>query len=145
MAIYSRRCHKLNVESFTKNEVELFIFMINSPNYTILYISSDPFYIVPFYIIWVTTSWTNSDCYGHMDGKNGQTKLCIHFLNLQRNYCKEIHYQNLKNKCKVDFITGKICCQLFYNIDAPEITANLYCNCVYLLWEGCVICSIYLR
>ena len=28
---------------------------------------------------------------------------------------------------------------------ASEITANLYCNCVYLYWEGCVVCSIYLR
>ena len=28
---------------------------------------------------------------------------------------------------------------------ASEITANLYCNCEYLYWEGCVICSVYLR
>ena len=27
----------------------------------------------------------------------------------------------------------------------PEVTANLYCNFAYLYWEGCVICSIYLR
>ena len=27
----------------------------------------------------------------------------------------------------------------------PEITANLYCNFAYPFWEGCVICSIYLR
>ena len=26
-----------------------------------------------------------------------------------------------------------------------DLLANLYCNCVYLHWEGCVICSIYLR
>ena len=27
----------------------------------------------------------------------------------------------------------------------PEVTANLYCKIAYLYWEGCVICSIYLR
>ena len=27
----------------------------------------------------------------------------------------------------------------------PEVTANLYCNFAYLYWEGCVICSLYLR
>ena len=27
----------------------------------------------------------------------------------------------------------------------PEVTANLYSNFAYLYWEGCVICSIYLR
>ena len=27
----------------------------------------------------------------------------------------------------------------------PEVTANLCCNFVYLYWEGCVICSIYMR
>ena len=27
----------------------------------------------------------------------------------------------------------------------PEATANLYCNFAYPYWEGCVICSIYLR
>ena len=30
-------------------------------------------------------------------------------------------------------------------LGASEITANLYCKCVYLYWEGCLICSIYLR
>ena len=30
-------------------------------------------------------------------------------------------------------------------LSASEITANLYCNRVYLYWEGCAICSIYLR
>ena len=30
-------------------------------------------------------------------------------------------------------------------LGASEITANLYCNCVHLYWEGCVICSIDLR
>ena len=30
-------------------------------------------------------------------------------------------------------------------LGALEITANLYCNCVQLYWEGCVISSIYLR
>ena len=28
---------------------------------------------------------------------------------------------------------------------ALEITADLYCKYVYLYWEGCVICSTYLR
>ena len=28
---------------------------------------------------------------------------------------------------------------------ASEITENVYCNCVHIYWEGCVICSIYLR
>ena len=32
-----------------------------------------------------------------------------------------------------------------YILGASEITANLYCNYEYLYWEGCVICSIYLR
>ena len=32
-----------------------------------------------------------------------------------------------------------------YILGASEITANLYCNCVYLYWKGCMICSIYLR
>ena len=32
-----------------------------------------------------------------------------------------------------------------YVLGASEITANLYCNCVYLYREGCVIFSIYLR
>ena len=27
----------------------------------------------------------------------------------------------------------------------PEVTANLYYNFAYPYWEGCVICSIYLR
>ena len=27
----------------------------------------------------------------------------------------------------------------------PEVTAILYCNVAYPYWEGCVICSIYLR
>ena len=27
----------------------------------------------------------------------------------------------------------------------PEVTANLCCNFVYSYWEGCVICSMYLR
>ena len=27
-------------------------------------------------------------------------------------------------------------------LGASEITADLYCNCVHLYWEGCVICSI---
>ena len=30
-------------------------------------------------------------------------------------------------------------------LGGPEITANLYYNCTYLYWEGCMICSIYLR
>ena len=34
---------------------------------------------------------------------------------------------------------------MYSTLGAPDITANLYCNCVYLYWEGCVICSIYLR
>ena len=29
-------------------------------------------------------------------------------------------------------------------LGALEVTANLYCNCVHLYWEGCVIFSIYL-
>ena len=31
-----------------------------------------------------------------------------------------------------------------YLLGASEITANLYCNCVHLYWEGCVICSLYI-
>ena len=47
-------------------------------------------------------------------------------------------YENIANKYK----------HLIYNniiLGDPEITANLYCNFAYLYWEGCVICSIYLR
>ena len=33
----------------------------------------------------------------------------------------------------------------FIVLGASEITANLYCKCVYLYWEGCGICSIYLQ
>ena len=32
-----------------------------------------------------------------------------------------------------------------YVLGDLEVTANLYCNFAYLYWEGCVICSIYLR
>ena len=32
-----------------------------------------------------------------------------------------------------------------YGLGASEITVNLYCNCVHLYWEDCVIYSIYLR
>ena len=35
--------------------------------------------------------------------------------------------------------------RIWYILGASEITANLYCNCVHLYWEGCVICSLYLR
>ena len=34
---------------------------------------------------------------------------------------------------------------IIYILGASHIAANLYCNYVYLYWEGCVICSIYLR
>ena len=30
-------------------------------------------------------------------------------------------------------------------LDVSEVNANLYCNFAHLYWEGCVICSIYLR
>ena len=33
----------------------------------------------------------------------------------------------------------------YYVLGDPEVTANLYCYYAYLYWEGCVICSIYLR
>ena len=36
-------------------------------------------------------------------------------------------------------------CLLLLLLDDPEVTANLYCNFAILYWEGCVICSIYLR
>ena len=32
-----------------------------------------------------------------------------------------------------------------YVLGDPEVTANLHCDFAYLYWEGCVICSIYLR
>ena len=32
-----------------------------------------------------------------------------------------------------------------YVLGDPEDTANLYCNFGYPYWEGCLICSIYLR
>ena len=34
---------------------------------------------------------------------------------------------------------------VFYVLGDSEITANLYCNSANLYWEGCVICSKYLR
>ena len=35
---------------------------------------------------------------------------------------------------------------IYYNIVGdPEVTSNMYCNFTYLYWEGCAICSIYLR
>ena len=40
---------------------------------------------------------------------------------------------------------GEACEPLGHVLGASEITANLYCNCLYLYWEGCVIYSIYLR
>ena len=36
-------------------------------------------------------------------------------------------------------------CVMYMVLGDPEVTANLYCNFAYLYWEGCVICSIYLR
>ena len=35
----------------------------------------------------------------------------------------------------------------FYSfiLDDPDVTISLYCNFSYPYWEGCVICSIYLR
>ena len=30
-------------------------------------------------------------------------------------------------------------------LGASEINANIYCNCVHLYWEGCVISSLYLQ
>ena len=30
----------------------------------------------------------------------------------------------------------------YFGPSTSEFTANLYCNYVYLYWEGCVICSI---
>ena len=32
---------------------------------------------------------------------------------------------------------------IFTALGASEITTYLYCNCIHLYWEGCVICSIY--
>ena len=32
-----------------------------------------------------------------------------------------------------------------YILGDPEVTANMCCNFAYPYWEGCVICSIYLR
>ena len=34
---------------------------------------------------------------------------------------------------------------MYIVLGASEIAANLYCNYLQLYWEGCVICSIYLR
>ena len=44
-----------------------------------------------------------------------------------------------KKKKKTDD-TFTFRCQV---LGASEVTANLYCNCVHLHWEGCVIFSIY--
>ena len=37
----------------------------------------------------------------------------------------------------------RICPRLL--LGDPEVTANLYSKFAYPYWEGCVICSIYLR
>ena len=52
----------------------------------------------------------------------------VHFFRKIGNFCRKIgHFINR------------------YKLGDPEVTANLYCNFAYLCWEGCVICSIYLR
>ena len=56
--------------------------------------------------------------------------LCSHILHYLKMYViLRVHF-NLEKK----IVLG-----------ASEITANLYCNFVYLYCEGCVICIIYLR
>ena len=41
-------------------------------------------------------------------------------------------------ECDTEYLTPEV-------LGDPEVTANLYCNFSYPYWEGCVICSIYLR
>ena len=36
--------------------------------------------------------------------------------------------------------SSKVISYLQYILGDPEVTTNLYCNFVYLYWEGCVIC-----
>ena len=54
--------------------------------------------------------------------------------------------QWMKFRVKVTVLKGTVL--KFRNhpiLGVSEITTNLYCNCVHMYWEGCVICSIYLR
>ena len=48
--------------------------------------------------------------------------------------------------CKINY--KQVCRRkkrALFKLGASEVIANLYCNCVHLHWEGCVICSLYLR
>ena len=48
---------------------------------------------------------------------------------------------------RLSFIQHSLCPRSLdiHVLGDPEVTANLYCNFAYPYWEGCVICSIYLR
>ena len=55
--------------------------------------------------------------------------------------CQEFTFLNFRGEGG----RGLICQSLLRVLGDPEVTANLYCDFAYLYWEGCVICSIYLR
>ena len=64
-----------------------------------------------------------------------------HKCTLQQAKDKQVQVTNpgLDNFCLIESETINIL------LGDPEVTANMYCNFAYPYWEGCVICSIYLR
>ena len=59
--------------------------------------------------------------------------------------CRVRLWRSKKEKYKKN--TKYIYCMKYfiYTLGDPEVTANLYSNFAYPYWEGCVICTIYLR
>ena len=53
--------------------------------------------------------------------------------------------RNLADEWRKSFLSSEPEALSFELLGDPEVTANLYCNFAYPYWEGCVICSIYLR
>ena len=68
-----------------------------------------------------------------------KTRLLI----LTNGFCVIISTHSLFSVCQAYIHRGALLQK--NTLGASENTANIYCNCVHLYWEGCVICSIYLR
>ena len=62
---------------------------------------------------------------------------------IRKSYSREKNKPVSGSNIRENWITGLT--YIKYVLGAPEITAKLYCYCEHLYWEGCVICSIYLR
>ena len=104
--------------------------------------SLDPFYIVSYY---VKTSWTYCSCASTriVSWQSGLELVLIPALGIDDKLCLS-HDSSISILIKAAAVES-INRHLFNIMGAIEITANLYCNCLFLYWEGCVICSIYLR